>query len=186
MESSVRGAVLKARRRFVEEHFGGGAWDRLMEALTEADRAVLGGIVVPAGWYPFETGERLDRAIVQILGGGDAGVFEEIGRKSARDNLGGVHASFLRPGDPQAFLAQSKSIYKFYYSTGNREYEPLGPTSGVLTTRDADTYSLADCLTVIGWHKEALGLCGASNVRIVETKCRARGDDACRYELDWG
>jgi uncharacterized protein (TIGR02265 family) len=186
MESNIRGAVLKARKRFVEEHFGSGAWDELLAGLTEDDRSVLGGLIVPGGWYPFETGERLDRAIVQVLGGGDAGVFEEIGRKSARENLGGVHASFLRRGDPQAFLAQSKSIYKFYYSSGSRDYEPTGPSSGVLTTRDAEDYSLADCLTVIGWHKEALALCGAANIRIAESKCRARGDDACRYELSWG
>ncbi|MBN2201920.1 DUF2378 family protein [bacterium] len=186
MESKIRGSVIKARKRFAEDHFGEGAWERLISAMTEEDRAVLGGLIVAAGWYSFETGERLDRAIVDVLGGGDQSVFEEIGRKSARENLGGVHASFIKPGDPQGFLAQTKSIYKFYYSSGSREYEQTGPASGVITTRDAEDFSVADCLTVIGWHKEALALCGASNVRITETQCRARGDAVCRYELAWG
>jgi uncharacterized protein (TIGR02265 family) len=186
MESKIRGSVIKARKRFVEDHFGSGAWDRLLSAMPEADRTVLGGLIVAAGWYPFETGERLDRAIVDVLGGGDAAVLEEIGRKSARENLGGVHASFVKSGDPLGFLSQTKSIYKFYYSTGSRDFEPTGPTSGVITTRDAEDFSVADCLTVIGWHKEALALCGASNVRITETLCRARGDEVCKYELSWG
>jgi uncharacterized protein (TIGR02265 family) len=185
MDIQIRGLVLKARKTFVEEHFGAEAWDRVLAALSEQDRGVLKSIVVYAGWYPFEIGEHLDRTIVDVLGAGDSKVFEDIGVQSARQNLTGVHKSFLTSGDPQAFLAQTRTIYKFYYNTGSREYEATGPNSGVITTRDSEIFSLADCLTVIGWHREALTMCGGKNVRIKETKCRAKGDSVCRYELAW-
>jgi len=38
---------------------------------------------------------------------------------------------------------------------------------------------------VIGWYKRALELCGAKNPRIVEDSCRARGDEVCRYRVNW-
>jgi hypothetical protein len=184
-EMQVRGSVLRARKLFTEEHFGSGAWDKVLESLPEADRTVLRGILLPAGWFPYAISERLDQAIVGALGKGDPKVFEDIGRKSARENLSGIHKTFIRPGDPQAFLAQTKTIYKFYYNTGSREYAPTGPNAGVLTTTGAETFSAADCLTVIGWHKEALEICGAKNVSISETKCRARGDAVCEYAVRW-
>jgi hypothetical protein len=181
----VRGSVLRARKLFTEEHFGAGAWDRILDTLPESDRTALRGILLPAGWFPFEISERLDKAIVDVLANGNLQVFEDIGRKSARENLSGIHKTFLAAGNPRDFLAQAKSIYNFYYDTGTREYVSTGPQSGVLKTIDAETFSRADCLTVVGWHKEALEMCGAKNVRITETKCRAKGDPLCEYEIRW-
>jgi hypothetical protein len=82
-------------------------------------------------------------------------------------------------------MRKADMIYKFYYDTGRREYEETGKNSGVLTTYDAETYSAPDCLTVIGWYKEALKMCGARNVKVVEEECRARGGSCCRYCFSW-
>jgi uncharacterized protein (TIGR02265 family) len=185
MVVQIRGAVVKARKSFVEKHFGAGAWERVTAALPQEDRELFKGLLVYAGWYPFEVGARLDQAIVDVFGGGKTKVFEDIGVQSAADNLNGVHHSFLTPGDPQAFLGQSKTIYKFYYNTGHREYKATGRASGVITTHGAEMFSLTDCLTVVGWHKQALAMCGAKNVRIDETQCRAKGDPICSYRLEW-
>jgi len=181
----VKGSVLLARRAFVERHFGAGAWERVLAALPAEDRAALRGMVLHVGWFPFRLGESLDATIVRVLGDGQASLFEQIGRTSARENLAGAHKSFLVPGDPQKFLAQTGEIYSFYYDTGRRSYQASGPTSGVMTTYDADAFSAPDCLTVIGWHKEALAQCGARDVRITEETCRARGGEYCRYRLEW-
>jgi len=181
----IKGLIIKARKDFVENHFGEGSWNKVLEALSAEDREELGDLVVTAKWYPFEIGERLDQAIVDVLGEGDKKIFEEIGAESARSGLGKVHQSFLEPGDPQGFMKKAGLIYKFYYDTGHREYEQTGPTSGVMTTYDAETFSAMDCLTVIGWYREGLRMCGAKNIKIVEEECRARGGPHCRYRLEW-
>jgi hypothetical protein len=129
--------------------------------------------------------ERLDAAIVQILGGGRTSLFEDLGRVSARKNLEGVHKAMLEPGDPRAFLKKAAMMYTFYYDTGHRTFRETGPASGVITTYDADTFSAHDCATVVGWYKEALAMCGARNVEIVEEECRSRGGMVCRYRVTW-
>lgn len=181
----IKGLILQARKDFVIENFGEEAWNRVLAALSPEDRSEIGELILTAKWYPFELGERLDRAIVEILGGGDEKVFEDIGAKSAQRSLTKVHKSFLTPGDPQAFLEKAGVIYKFYYDTGRREYQSTGPNSGILTTYDARTFSVPDCLTVIGWYKQALRMCGAKKVEIVEEECRARGGKCCRYRVTW-
>jgi uncharacterized protein (TIGR02265 family) len=185
MDMKISGVVLYARKAFVKEHFGEGAWDRVLSGMSEEDQNFFSGLIIHSGWYEFDVGERLDKAIVSVLAGGNTKVFEDIGADSARENLKGVHKSFVTPGNPQSFLAQTKSIYRFYYNTGTRSYEQTGPNSGVITTVGAETFSLTDCLTVVGWYKEALRMCGARNVKITETACRAAGSPHCRYELNW-
>jgi uncharacterized protein (TIGR02265 family) len=181
----IKGLVLQARKEFVDENFGKGAWEKVLEALPQEDRESIRDLILAAKWYPFELGDRLDKAIVKVLGEGEEKVFEEIGAKSAVRSLTKVHRSFLVPGDPLAFLKKADVIYKFYYDTGRREYTETGPTSGVLTTYDAETYSVPDCLTVIGWYKEALTMCGARNVEVKEEECRATGGKCCRYRVAW-
>ena len=181
----IKGLVLQSRKEFVVEHFGEDVWEQVLQALPAHDREILGGVVFAGQWVPFDAGERLDKAIVEIAGQGDERVFEEIGAKSARRSLGKEHRSFLSPGDPQSFMNKADIIYKFYYDTGYREYEETGPDSGVMTTYEAETFSAADCLTVIGWYKQALELNGAQDVVVVEEACRAKGGSYCRYRFHW-
>ena len=181
----VKGNVLLARKSFVKKHFGDAAWNRVLESLPAEDKTLLDGYVANVCWYPFEIGKRLDDAVVATCGQGSKALFEQIGAASARENLGGVHRDFLAPGNPRGFMDRTGFIYSFYYDTGRREWIPDGPTSGLMTTHDADTFSQLDCLTVVGWYKEALKMCGAKSAEVRELECKANGAAACKYRVEW-
>ncbi len=183
-QQKVKASVLKSRLAFVETRFGSEGLDKVLKSLDEEDRKALAGMV-PVAWLDFGVGKRLDDAIVRVLGGGRTEIFERLGEASADSNLTTAHAAFIAPGDPQAFLAKAPQIYRMYYQTGRREYEALGENEGVLTTYDAETFSKPDCLTVIGWYRRALEMCGAKTVRIHEEQCRAAGGEVCRYRVSW-
>lgn len=180
----IKGAILKARLAFVEQHWGREGLERVIAALPDDDQRAL-RTVLTVKWYPFPLGERLDAAIVSVLGGGKTEVFEALGVASADANLSSVHKQFLTPGRPHAFLAKAPQIYGFYYETGRRTYEQTGENAGVMTTHEAETFSAPDCLSVIGWYRRALELCGAHGVAIDEDECRARGGQVCRYRIRW-
>jgi uncharacterized protein (TIGR02265 family) len=180
----VKGSVLRSRLTYVEEHGGADAVTRVLGALAPEDQAKLKALT-PIGWYPFEVGKHLDEAIVKVLGAGRPDFFEELGAASAQKNLTGPHKSFLAPGDPQRFLSMAPAIYATYYRTGRREYQRLGDKEGVLTTHDAETFSKPDCLTVVGWYRKALEMCGCTGVRVTEEECRALGGKVCRYRVVW-
>ncbi len=182
----VKGSVLRTRLALVEEICPGNGLARVFGRLQPTDRQVLQSLL-PSSWYPFELGRRLDDAIVAELGEGRPEFFEKLGEASADKNLGpaGVHRRFLVPGDPQRFLANTPLIYSYYYDQGRREYRKTGEREAVLTTYDAETFSAPDCLTVVGWHRRALEMCGASKPLVVEEECRAHGGAVCRYRLSW-
>jgi uncharacterized protein (TIGR02265 family) len=180
----VKGSVLKARLAFVEEHGGAAALTRVLGALTPDEREALRAVLTMK-WYSFDLGKHLDDAIVRELGGGRREFFEKLGAASADKNLTTLHRAFLVPGDPHAFLAKAPQIYALYYETGRRDYTRTGEREGVLTTTGAETFSAPDCLTVVGWYRRALELCGATGVRVTEEACRARGGAVCRYRVSW-
>ena len=185
MTTKVKGAAILARRTFVGDEYGEGAWTKILDSLPEADREALQGTILASTWHPFELNNRLDSAIVAVLGGGSREIFERIGRASARQNLSGPHRAFAARRDPAWFLSATDRIYGFYYDTGYRTFESTGSNSGMITTFDAETFSETDCLTVIGWYKEALAMCGASEVEMTEEACRANGKPHCRYRISW-
>ena len=180
----IKGNVLRSRLAFVEQQAGADGKARVMEAMGAEDREALRGVVT-VKWYPFELGKRLDDAIVRVLGGGDPAYFERLGEASAQENLAGFHKAFLTPGRPHVFMGKAQAIYGLYYETGRREYVQTSEREGVLTTHDADTFSRPDCLTVVGWYRRALEMCGAAGVRVVEEECRADGGAVCRYRVSW-
>lgn len=180
----VKGAVLKSRLAFVERHSGKPAVERVLAMLPPDTQRML-RMLFTSNWYPFGVGKALDDAIVQVLGGGRPEFFERLGEASAESNLATIHASYLTKGDAHGFLAKSSSIYSLYYESGRREYRQTGPKEGLLTTHDAETFSAPDCLTVVGWYRKALEMCGVSGVRITEEECRATGGAVCRYRVQW-
>jgi len=180
----IKGAILKSRLAFVEEHFGKEGVRRVLAGLPQDDQRTL-RMLFTSNWYPFELGKALDDAIVRVLGEGKLEFFDRLGAASAEKNLASVHSGFLTKGDAHGFLAKSPSFYSLYYEAGRREYTPTGPNEGVFTTYDAQTFSAPDCLTVVGWYKKALEMCGIKGVKIVEEECRAKGGAVCRYRVRW-
>ena len=180
----IKGSILKSRLEFVRQAIGDNGLAEVLGSLSEEDQSLLGRLVTVA-WVDFELGQRLDNAIVKAMGGGSTRFFERLGEASAEVNLTTLHSAFMSEGDPQAFLAKAPQIYRVYYDVGWREYEQTGEREGILTTHEAETFSTTDCLTVIGWYRKALEMCGAKNVIIREETCRATGGDVCRYRVSW-
>jgi uncharacterized protein (TIGR02265 family) len=181
----IKGSILESRLQFVKERFGEQAVERVISSLPATDQAPLRNPINKDGWYHFQIAQKLDDAIVQVIGKGDARLFEEMGAASAQQNLSGTQKFYLDLGNPQGFMLRAPLIYHVYYDKGWRDYKPTGPTTGVMTTYEAETYSAADCMTVMGWYKQALRMCGANDAVIVEETCRARGGDYCRYLVSW-
>jgi uncharacterized protein (TIGR02265 family) len=182
-EGRIKGGVLQSRLAFVRDLSGDSGAKLVVSRMSEEDQRALAHLATGL-WYPFGLGERLDQAIAAETGMGDE-VFRLMGEKSAAHNLGSVHRIFVEGKDPHGLLRRAAQIYQAYYDTGSRSYEKLAETKAVLRTTESATYSHADCLTVVGWHRKAIEMCGGANVRVTETSCRTRGAETCEYLCEW-
>ncbi len=174
---------MQSRLEFVRERGGAPAVERVLARLSDEDRKACAHLLTGA-WYPFELNARLDDAIAAEMDIGER-VFLLMGEKSAFHNLSGAHRVFAADRDPHGLLRRTAQIYQAYYDSGRREYEKTGEKKAVLRTYDSTTFSKHDCLTVVGWHRKAIEMCGGKNVRVTETKCRTSGAPYCEYVCEW-
>ena len=181
--AKVKGGALLSRIAFVREQRGEDAVRRVLDRLSPEDRHACSQVLT-GGWYPFEVSKHLDEAVAAEIAIGEK-VFLLMGEKSAEQNLNGPHKAMLSPGDPHGLLRRTPQIYQMYYDTGRRTYDYIDERKAVIRTYDAATYSKHDCLTIIGWHRKAIEMCGGKNPRVTETKCRAAGDEICEYVCEW-
>jgi uncharacterized protein (TIGR02265 family) len=183
---TVGGNILLARHAFVKAKGGEQLWQRVLSHLPAEDQKLLRRTLLVTSSYPLELNLRLDEAIARELHPGEPErAFLEMGQSSAEVNLRGPHKPFLRQADPHYLLSFTEMIYAYYYNEGRRTYEKTGPTSATLTTHDAPPATPGDCLTVVGWHQRAIELSGGKNVKVVETRCRSKGDTVCEYRCSW-
>ena len=54
----IRGAFVKDARNWARTAYGSEAYERALAKLPEADRAVIGGLILPSGWYPLGAWDR--------------------------------------------------------------------------------------------------------------------------------
>lgn len=179
----VKGGALQSRLTFVREHRGEDGVRKVLARLSDDDRAICEHILT-GGWYSFGINERLDQAVAAEMGMGE-NVFVLMGETSAAQNLTGPHKAILSAGDPHGMLRRTPQIYQMYYDVGRRSYDRVDEHKAILRTYDAPTFSRHDCLTVVGWHRKAIEMCGGKHVRVVETRCRAKGADYCEYVCEW-
>jgi len=187
VKADVKGMLLGARMRFLAAQ-GDGNRDRVLASLSEGDRAILGGVLLPNSWYPSDLLARLDAAIAEVLVHGDRRrLFAEMGRFSAQANLGpgGMQRPYLQEGDTHIFLRHVPRMYTSVHSSGRRTYEKVSPQAAVIRTFETGAASVDDCLTAVGWLQRGIELSGGSSVRVFETQCRAKGAAYCEYRCDW-
>jgi uncharacterized protein (TIGR02265 family) len=184
--SRIKGAVLIARLDFIRNRGGEQGLKQVLARLPEADRQVLGGMLVRVGWYPLDLHLRLDGAIADALSPGNPSeIFLEMGRASAETNLNGPQAPFVKKGDPHYLLRNAPQVYSAYHDTGRRTYEQAGERAAILRTFDAEIVDARDCLTTLGWIERAVEISGARAPKATETRCRARGDLHCEVHVAW-
>ncbi len=187
MIGDVKGILLGARMKFLQGQ-GAEAKERVLAKLSQADKAILAGVLLPNTWYAGELLARLETAVADVLvRGSRSQLFLEMGRYSAQTNLSasGTQRAYMRVGDVQFFLSHVPRMYTFAHAAGRRVYEKTGADSAVIHAFEAGHANAEDCLTTVGWLERGIELSGAKGVRVVETQCRAKGAAHCAYRCEW-
>jgi hypothetical protein len=179
----VRGQILLARLEYLREFHGSEGLQRVLAALAAEDRARLTG-VDREDWHPFGTLLRLDKAIADVLAPGDAGIYERLGEASARHRTEwlGEHARLV---NPHGFLSRVADEHRRFHTFGKAVYHRTGFTEGEVAYSDYPEKDLMWCRASRGYFRGAIEFLTGGAVKVEETKCQCRGDDACVFELHW-
>jgi len=144
-------------------------WDKY---LTDEDREIVDSKVLASGWYPYESFNRLGKAVFQELAGGDLKIVKSFGRLFA-DNILQVYKNLCVEGDPAATISKVFALQRTFFKDIPALIEPVEKESNRFVVRinvsdmeremgavDAFAYQYA------GMIERLVELCGNTNKKI--------------------
>lgn len=182
-DMNVKGGLMRARLLYITINHGLELWARVLNHLSDEERAMLGDLTVDE-WYPVLVLDHLDRAIAVELGITDEEAFQQLGEFSATTSLTGPYSSLLSE-DVHSFLSQSAFIHRSYQNFGQAQYQRLGETSGILVIRYDSAPPAGFCASGVAYFRRSIELCGMRSARVTHTRCRSRGDPLCEFYMNW-
>ncbi len=182
MAVHVKGIVLQSQIQYVEKFHGKDEIERVMEAVSPETRAMLSGEILVSSWYPLAQTIEIRVAIDRLFGRGDLKLCEEMGRYTARLALEGALQQSFSPGDDPSFVVRmGPVIWRQYYDSGEVEAKVTGPESGIARVVGFAEPHRAVCLSVQGWMEEAFLIWRTAQALVIETRCKARGEEYCEF-----
>ena len=184
-KAKVSATVLQAHLSWAEEKWGQPPATRLAPVLDADALAVVGRSLAPTDQILFRDLVRIASGIAAVEGGDREAVFHELGRHSARLNLGGAYKSFV-PETPHRFFEQMNFLHRTFQNFGRSTYEKMGPRAGRIRLEDYAEYSPMFCISGRGYYEEALQMMKAPGpIAVTETSCQCAGDASCTFDLSW-
>jgi predicted hydrocarbon binding protein len=184
-KAKVSATILQAHLSWAEEKWGPEAGAKLAPMLDDETRPLLDKSVAPPEQILFRDLVRIARGIAAADGGDHETVYYELGRHSARLNLGGAYKSFV-PETPHRFFEQMSFLHRTFQNFGRSAYEKLNARSCRIRIEDYTEYSPMFCISGRGYYEEALRMMKAPGpITVTETACQCAGDPQCVFDLKW-
>lgn len=180
----VKGGMLQSHFDWATKELGAESLEKIRQRLSPEMQELVARPVLATKLYPFRLLIEVDKAIAALRGGRADEVYKELGRHSARINLGSVYQVFNKSA-PHDFFERAAQLHSRFQDWGRAVYEKLGPMTCRLSLFEYRTHSKVFCSSGIGYYEEATKLQGGHLPKVVETTCTCDGSDACRFEISW-
>ncbi len=182
--ANIRGSALIPRVTYLKQRHAD-AWPAIVEGVQPATRALLEAHPLATTWYPVEQFIDLMTVADRVAGTGNLELVRTLGHHAASANLSTILKVFIRFGSPEYILGKAAKVWSLYHDTGRGVTERAGARGITFSVFEYGFPHKVMCVTLLGWTRAYLELTGARSVKVVETKCRLKGDDCCRFDAGW-
>lgn len=144
--------------------------------------------ILATSWHSEEDYLGLMRAVVELWPEpSERGVskFEDASRGTTEAFFEGPYKALVRSGDPGRSLASLGALWRLRHDTGEFEVSPEGEGEARVVLRDYALIEPEACELTQGTLWGLVHHSGGKGIEIEHTRCRARGDEACEWRLEW-
>lgn len=182
--TELRGPMTRQVRDAVLRSGGEGAWEALLEGVSEACRQTFAKPIGLYEWIPAAHSKELSLAFMATA---DAAYTYRRGIESAREQLTVVNRWIMRLMSPNFLLQNMPRLFAFYYRGGQVVVDRLEPGSARVSLWADAFYPAWYESGLAGWLEGALALTGAKGVTIRYVAPEGDGLLAFRhgYEIRW-
>jgi predicted hydrocarbon binding protein len=170
---------------FIEHRFGSSANAKVLACLGAADRALIGELMVPIGWYPLAPFARLLRAMDSALGAGDLALITERGEWTADRDMHTLRRAVLKLVTIPWIVSKGALLWPQFHDSGKWKVHQVNDRHAIAELAGLAVVDEAICASLTGWIRGLAKLTGTRRVDVKHSACRARGDAACAFDVRW-
>ena len=159
-------------------------WDQY---LTAEDREVMAQMILPSGWYPLETYQRMGIAVLHEIAGAKMETVRAWGRMST-DEILNTYKTMIVEGEPVETLKKFQVLRNRFLDFEGLAVEPREGKRVRLNVDVPFNDKLADeacAFQMLGSFERLIELSGARNVRHEFVKKLWEGDPISVIEFSW-
>lgn len=163
MTAQIKGMAISGTVMRIKEVYGEEVFRSILDKLTEDDRKIMGGNLLPSIWYPLNTFANFLKAEVDILYNGDKTKLRKGSEEVVSNQLKGIYRFFVKLGSPAFIVGRIGSVHNSYFQGIELEKEISdGKFVGRYFGYKADEDVFEE--VIIGFYKKALEISGAKNI----------------------
>ena len=106
------------------------------------------------------------------------------GREAASEAVRGIYRFFALALTPAALLSKASQMWSSLYNRGEMRVDEQTDTSARLRIHNFPS-EIAGCERVTGWIERMAEMTGATDIRVQQTSCYARGGECCEWRVQW-
>ena len=166
----VKGVPLNALKNFIKTRCGENGFQKVLNALSEEDRKIVGEDIMVSSWYDCDIFVRFANAMVKELFEGDESILEEYAQWSVGRELRGIYQIFVAFVSIESFINRSPAMFKSFYRGAECSAHIVVPKKAVAVFKGFQEHQRCIELIVKGWMKGAAERLGAKNcVAVIST-----------------
>ncbi len=180
--AQVKASAVLARAAFVKDSFGEEGFQRLLAALPREQSELLGGVLLPQEWVPYDLFIGVNVEADRLFGDGDLKLCTEMGRNAADRNLTTLYKMFYRLSSVHFILSRAATLWRVHYDTGRLVVGQKNRGSALIRIEDFEGLHRAHCLSVLGWAWRSIELSGGNDA---SGRIKSYAGSNCEMAFTW-
>lgn len=181
---TVKGSPIRSLLKFVEGELTAAQREELFARLPHEDAARLRGQILVSDSLPVAMLNRLTEEAARVKQEPLQAFARRAGRAAASEAFSGVYRVFALVLTPEKLLEKASRIWGSLYNRGEMLVDKRTGRSAHIRLLNFPSEE-AGCARITGWIERMVELTGVRNPRIVQTQCRAKGAQACEWDIQW-
>jgi hypothetical protein len=131
--SNIKGTGWLSCVEYMEKTFGAGSVEKVKQAMSREDQAVLAKKILHISWMDYGLYLRFLFAADKLLGKGDFQVILDANVYGAQKDMQGIYKLFISFISPETILKNAGQLWKQYYDAGEMHADIISSKEARLT-----------------------------------------------------
>ena len=181
---AVKGSPVRSLQKFIQSELTPTQVETLYAKLPRADAERFRGPILPTETIPVQLLNTVTEEAAKIKGEPLESFGRRAGREAAGEAVRGIYRFFALVLTPAALLSKASQMWSAIYNRGELRVDEQTPNSARITLADFPAHP-AGCARLTGWIEKLAELTAVKDVSIEKTRCFARGQGRCEWQLRW-